>query len=137
MVTILKRHLPVIALCVALAATSCHRPIGVLDEEEMVQFLIEAYQLEGFYAVESGYHYERMNREVQADYEELFAHHGLTPKKFERSIKYYLAHPEQYEAMHQRVVDTLDARIAYLEENADTTQEATTTSSTIPLEWEN
>ncbi|MBQ9474212.1 MAG: DUF4296 domain-containing protein [Bacteroidales bacterium] len=123
-----------IALLMALAAASCHKPIGVLGEEEMVQFLIEAYQLEGFYAIESGHRYDRMSREIQADYEEIFSRHGLTPKKFERSMKYYLDRPERYEAIHQRVVDTLDARLALFGDDQEPVN--INSKNSLPIEWQ-
>ena len=86
-------------------------PRGVLDEETMVDFLVEAYQLEGFYAVESGYKYKSMKPQIVASYDSLFGKYGLTPESFDKTVEYSLKHAEQYEAIHQRVVDTLDARM--------------------------
>ena len=92
--------------------SSCHRadklPEGVLAHNEMVSFLSEAYLLEGFYAVESGFRYETMSPQIRESYNQLLAKYNLTDADFERSIEYYVAHDEEYAAIHQEVIANLD-----------------------------
>ena len=106
--------LPVIlSVAVACGLTSCREsvtslPDGVMDEEQMVDFLSEAYLLEGFYAIETGNHPSLVSDEVSAAYQELLDAHGLTEEQFEKSMTYYSEHLDQYDKIHQQVIERLD-----------------------------
>ncbi len=87
------------------------RPADVMDEAEMVSFLKDAYLLEGFFAIESGFQYDSLHNEMVAAYDSLLVSHGLTREDFERSVDYYTRHPHDYQLIHQQVVDALDSAI--------------------------
>ena len=100
-----------IALTGALLAASCgskRLPKGVMTEEQMVEFLSEAYLIEGFYAVETNFNHDTLAEQAQADYAELLKRCELTPEQVEASFAYYADHTMQYAAIHQRVVKRLD-----------------------------
>lgn len=99
-------------LLAAAVCASCHgdrRPANVMDEATMVQFLQDAYLLEGFYAIETGFQYNSMHNEMVASFDSLLASYHLTREDFERSVDYYVRHPRDYERIHQQVVDALDS----------------------------
>lgn len=101
----------VLLLALSLVAVSCHRggrPAGVMDHDEMVNFLSEAYMLEGFYAVETQYRYDSLLPEVVAAYDGILAEQGLTRKKVEKSLRYYSEHPAEYQEIHDSVLAILD-----------------------------
>lgn len=101
-------------LCLLCTFTACKNvtiPDDVMSKETMVDFLSEAYLLEGFYAVETGYHYDLMKPEIVASYDSLFARFGITQEDFNHSIDYYTQHPDLYQEIHQKVVDRLDEKI--------------------------
>lgn len=77
----------------------------------MVEFLCEAYLLEGFYAVETGYHYELMKPEIAQSYQDLFDKYHLSQEDFDRSMHYYSKHPKVYDEIHAEVVRRLDENI--------------------------
>ena len=108
----MKRLLLVAA---ALLACGCHhaeRPVNVMDADQMVAFLTEAYQLEGFYAVETQYRYDAVSAEVLRRYDSILEAQGLTRGDVERSFDYYSAHPDDYSAIQDSVVARLEAQPA-------------------------
>jgi len=95
-----------------LALVSCHHtalPSGVMDHEQMVGFLADAYRLEGFYAVETQYRYDVMPTQVARSYDSILDLHGLTRDDVEHSIDFYSRHLDEYEAIHNEVVARLEA----------------------------
>lgn len=100
-------------VCLLFTTASCgdRLPMGVMDEEQMVNFLSEAYLIEGFYAIETNHDYDKLTPEIVNSYHELLERQGISQRQFERSMKYYLRHPELYKPIHQRVVDRLDAQM--------------------------
>lgn len=106
----MKRVLLVVAA--ALLACGCHhaeRPADVMDADQMVAFLFEAYQLEGFYAVETQYRYDAVSDAVLRRYDSILEAQGLTRQDVERSFDYYSAHPDLYSAIQDSVVARLEA----------------------------
>lgn len=106
----MKHRYLVLTLVTTFSFFSCKSglPEGVMNEQQMVDFLSEAYLIEGFYAIETGYHYESLSEGIIASYQELLARHGLTQTQFEESKDYYMHHPERYEVIHRQVVERLD-----------------------------
>ncbi|MBQ0015609.1 MAG: DUF4296 domain-containing protein [Bacteroidales bacterium] len=87
------------------------RPADLLSEQQMVDFLTEAYLIEGFYGIETGYHYDELTPEIIGSYEELLDRKGISRDRFERSVKYYMSkQPEQYKHIHDMVVEQLEER---------------------------
>ena len=108
--------LPVI-LALLCGLSSCHSdavPEGVMDEERMASFLQEAYLIEGFYAVESHFHYDTLQAEMLGAYDTLLAHYDLTREDFERSVDWYTSHPKVYQAVHDTVLARIDRELADL-----------------------
>ncbi|MBR1517087.1 MAG: DUF4296 domain-containing protein [Bacteroidales bacterium] len=108
----IQKSLTIILLAIAVAMAGCNRdsvPAGIMTEEEMIDFLSEAYLIEGFYAIETGYNYDKLTDDIVNSYRELLDRKGLSQQKFEKSIEYYMRHSDRYERVHQAVVDRLDA----------------------------
>ena len=98
-----------------LGFVACHHdslPADVLPEERMVDFLTDAYLLEGFYAIETQYRYDVLPEDVLRSYDSILDHHGLTRQQVERSFDYYTAHLDRYQVIHDSVVARLEARQA-------------------------
>lgn len=109
----MKKLLPLLAL--VLICSACRHdglPEGVLDAPAMTEFLADAYLLEGFYAIETQYRYDRLTDEVIRYYDSILERHGITREQVERSLDYYTAHPDAYQAIHDSVVVRLEARQA-------------------------
>ena len=108
----MKRTFLLLALLVV-AFASCHRPEripeGVMDEPTMTDFLTEAYLLEGFYMVESRGNVSSLTDEVDSAYTALLQKYHITSAQFDSSISYYSHHLDQYNKIHQEVVQRLDA----------------------------
>ena len=103
----------VLLLCLTSVRCSQERvPSGVMDEPTMAAFLKEAYLLEGFYAVETGFQYDTLHPEMVASYDTLLASFGLTRDDFERSVEWYIRHPELYERIHDSVLARIDRELA-------------------------
>lgn len=86
-----------------------HKAADVMDHDRMVDFLADAYLLEGFYAVETQYRYDVLPGHVLISYDSILAVHGLTRAAVEHSIDYYSHHLDEYEAIHNEVVARLEA----------------------------
>ncbi|MBQ6069072.1 MAG: DUF4296 domain-containing protein [Bacteroidales bacterium] len=86
-------------------------PHDVMTETAMVDFLEQAYLLEGFYAVETGYHYDTLHPEMLASYDSLLASSGITRDDFERSIGWYGRHPDIYARVHDSVLARIDSAL--------------------------
>ena len=105
----------VLLLCLGSAGCSQEQvPNDVMDEPTMADFLGEAYLLEGFYAVETGFQYDTLHPEMAASYDTLFASFGITREDFERSVEWYSRHPLLYERVHDTVLARLDSAISAL-----------------------
>ena len=110
----LFRYITLSVLCVVGAALlpGCDDdriPSDVMDEAAMTAFFKDAYTLEGFYAVETGFRYDTLYPEMTASYDSLFARHGITAEDFERSVKWYVRHGDRYERIHKEVVHYFDS----------------------------
>ncbi len=101
----------------ALLLAACHHeglPQGVIDEARMTDFLTEAYQLEGFYAVETQYRYDSLPDAVVQRYDSLLEAQDLSREQVEQSLDYYSQHLDAYQRIHDSVVVRLEARRAAL-----------------------
>ena len=67
--------------------------------------------IEGFYAVETGFHYDTLQPEMVGSYDSLLARYGLGRVDFERSVDWYVAHPKVYKRVHDTVVARLDREL--------------------------
>lgn len=102
-------------LSLSLGSAGCSQervPSGVMDEPTMAAFLKEAYLLEGFYAVETGFQYDTLHPQMMASYDSLLASFGITRDDFERSVEWYIRHPELYERIHDSVLARIDRELA-------------------------
>ncbi|MCR4659452.1 MAG: DUF4296 domain-containing protein [Bacteroidales bacterium] len=107
-----KTFIKTVFMAAALALASCGGdkiPPDVMDEKAMADFLNEAYLIESFYAIESGFNYSNLSGEIAAAYDSLLDAHGITRADFERSIDYYSRHADRYERIHRKVVAHLDS----------------------------
>lgn len=108
------RSLLSLSLTVLLLA-ACHRdriPADIIQPDTMVNFLTEAYLIEGFYAIESNYQYKEVTPQIQASYDMLLTKYHLTDDDFNRSVEYYTRHPELYDTIHARAIRHLDRTLA-------------------------
>ena len=87
-------------------------PADIVDEARMASFLEEAYLLEGFYAVETGFHYDTLHPEMLASYDSLLSAYALTRDDFERSIDWYTRHPLVFKRVHDTVLARYDRQLA-------------------------
>lgn len=108
----MRHTLPLLALLLLLSA--CHhrqQPSDVLPQETMVDFLCDAYLLEGYYALETQYRFDRVPVDLMPSYDSILALHGLTREQVERSLDYYTAHLDIYRQMHDSVIARLEAEL--------------------------
>lgn len=112
----------VVAVVAAILVAACggeKAPADLIPADRMVDFLTDAYLLEGFYAVESEYRYDALTPDVVRAYDDILMRHGLNRKQVERSFEYYSAHPDLYQPIHDSVLVRLDARSEGTEEEND------------------
>ena len=91
---------------------ACHRNGehgDILSHEQMVDFLAEAYLIEGFYVVESSYDYKALSPESLGAYNSLLDRLGVTREQIEQSIDYYSLHPEEMSEMHDEAIARIEA----------------------------
>ena len=111
----MTRILLPLAIVFLLSASACERkPKNLIEEAQMTNLLIDAYQLEGFYAVERGLDSVITDTVILATYDSIFTKHGVTRQQFDESMAYYMRHYDKYEAIHKKVVESLDAEIQEL-----------------------
>lgn len=97
-----------------LALYSCgnkaeEKPSDVLSEEKMVAVLIDMYTLEGEILhgqLIAGDAYETGTKE----YHRLFDKHNTNKEQVEKSIDYYVHHPEIMKKLQIQVLDSLNVR---------------------------
>ena len=109
-------NLKYIALSVTLllyaVLSGCSRnavPDDVMSETAMVDFLEQAYLLEGFYAIETNFRYDTLHPEMLASYDSLLASCNITRDDFERSIHWYSRHIDIYTRVHDSVLARIDS----------------------------
>ena len=100
-------------LCIVVAGCSheAKPPADVMSEPQMVDFLEQAYLLEGYYAIETGYQYDTLHPEMLASYDSLLASYAITRDDFERSVNWYGNHPEIYVRVYDSVLARIDAAL--------------------------
>ena len=102
------------SLCIsALMLTACSSnplPEGILDKQQMTDFLREAYLLESYCAVETRYNFDSLTPEMIYAYDDLLAEQGIPREQVEASLAYYVKHPEEYTAIHEAVVASLESQ---------------------------
>lgn len=112
--------LPFATVCVLFAATSVllsscgrePRPVPpVMEEAKLVDFLEEAYLLEGYYAFVSHYRFDTLQPEMVASYDALFGKYGITQEVFDTTIRWYVEHRDIY----ARVCDSVLTRLQMAE----------------------
>lgn len=99
------------AIALLLCAACDRKPKGLIEEPEMTALLTDAYQLEGFYAVERGMDSVITDPVIVATYDSIFAKHGVTRQQFDESMAYYMRHADKYEIIHKQVVENLDKKV--------------------------
>ena len=100
--------LPLVALFLVTACRQPELPEGIMTESQMVDFLQEAYLLEGFYAIETQYRYEALTTDALRRYDSLLDAQGLTRDDVERSFDYYSSHPDLFQVIQDTVVARLE-----------------------------
>jgi len=108
----MKRLTPLL-LGTLLFLPACHHqtlPDGILTEECMVDFLTDAYMLEGYYAIESRYRYDSVPEEALLRYDSILEIHNLSREQVEQSLDYYTNHLDRYQVIHDSVVARLERR---------------------------
>ena len=109
----MKRFVFILAtVALLVSCRSGERPADVLDAPQMVDFLADAYLLEGFYAVESQYRYDAMTAEVLRAYDDILEKHGVSREQMEHSFAYYSEHPELYAPIQDSVLARIESVIA-------------------------
>ena len=99
-----------LSFCLCLAGCSEVKiPEDVMSEDTMAQFLQDAYLLEGFYAIETGFHYDTLKPQMLASYDSILASYDLSRADFEHSVLWYTHHPDIYQRVHDTVIARLDA----------------------------
>ena len=99
--------LSVAALALLGACRDDKVPSDVMDEEQMASFMQDAYLLEGYYAVSTGFMYDTMNAEMIASYDSLLAQYGITREVFDTTVSWYAHHPDIF----ARVQDSVMVRL--------------------------
>ena len=97
----------------ALMLSACHSdglPEGILNHQQMVDFLHESYLLEGYCAIETRYNFDSLTPEMIYAYDDILAAQGITREQVETSLAYYVNHPEEYSAIHEAVVASLETQ---------------------------
>ncbi len=107
----MKTRILLILCCTGLLLPACNKnrvPSDVIQPDVMVEFLAEAYLIEGFYAIESNYQYQEVSPQIQASYDSLLARYRVSADDFSRSIDYYTQHPELFDTIHARAIRQLE-----------------------------
>lgn len=104
-----KLSLPILVAATLLAA--CHndrQPDGILDHQQMVDFLTDAYIIEGYCAIETRYNFDSLTPEMLYAYDDILAEQGITREQVEASLVYYANHPDKYLSIHEDVAAALN-----------------------------
>lgn len=102
--------LAIVALLFAVACGGKRLPDGVLDHDQMVDFLTDAYLLEGYYAVETNYNFDTVSPDFARAYDDILERHGITREQVDASLEYYSRNPEPYNAISKEVEARIDKK---------------------------
>lgn len=104
------------AATLVLLLAACHQtdrqPANLLPPDRMVDFLSEAYLIEGRYAVETSYQYRLTSSPNIDRYDSLLSAQGLTAAEIDSSLAWYSLHLEEY----QSIMDSVVARLSLISE---------------------
>lgn len=93
--------------CVLVVAASCHKlPEGVLDKKQMVSLLTDIHKGESVVEMQRGiYASDSMKKAVK---QSILLKHGVTQAQLDTSFVYYGNHIEDYIAIYDDVIKTLE-----------------------------
>lgn len=100
------------ALLLVAGCKSKQLPEGVLDHDQMVAFLYDAYLLEGCYSVETNYAYDSLSPEIAAGYDAIMERQKITREQVEASMDYYAQNLLLYNAINKEVLALLEKETA-------------------------
>lgn len=112
---IVRNNLLSVIYAVALVAVACltsckSEPVPeppVMDEATFVDYLADAYLLEGYYSLQTHYRFDSLQPQMIASYDTLMARYGITRDVFDTTIRWYTHHPDIF----MRVQDSVMARL--------------------------
>lgn len=97
---------------ILLLSVGCSRPLdNVLSDDQMVDILYDLYISEGYYAIVGDYQYETMTDEIVKNHDSLLRSHNTNADQLRASMDFYMAHPDRYKAIYQRVSDSIQAQL--------------------------
>lgn len=96
------------ALLLTVGCKDKRLPEDVLDHDQMVSFLYEAYLVEGYFAVETNYVFDTISPELARAYDDIFTRQNITREQVETSIAYYSSDLSAYNAINRDVMAKLE-----------------------------
>ena len=107
-----RRNIISIAVAAALLLGACHHkktlPEGIMDTSQLIEFLTEAYLLEGYFAIESNHTYDTVTPEVLRAYDDMLRKYGISRAVVDSSLAYYAEQPDMYAKINDAVLRRLD-----------------------------
>lgn len=108
-VVAMNKLFPLFSLLLLLVACHHREQVDVLPPDRMVDFLCDAYVLEGYYASETQFRYDVVSSDMLHRYDSILDCYGLTANQVQQSLDYYSQHLELFQAIHDSVVVRLEA----------------------------
>ena len=100
--------LPLAAILILGACSHKSLPEGVMDADQMVEFLVEAYRLEAYNTVMYRGNTSFLAPERRAAYDDILRRQGIDRETVEKSLEYYSNHPREY----KDILDTVSSRMS-------------------------
>lgn len=108
-----------LALLAASASLSaCHSdelPKGIMSEDQLVDFLTDAYLTESYYAIKTSYRTETERVAASNAFDHLLQQYGISEEEFRASMDYYMFHYSQNQRIHKRVKDRIEEKVQSLD----------------------
>lgn len=110
----MKKHINIrIILSICLLATffACNHetmPEGIIDTATMTAFLSEAHLIEGYSEARRGENADTTREMVERLYGSLFQKYNITADDYDKSLDYYMHHPQMMEEIYSRVLANIN-----------------------------
>lgn len=98
--------LPLLPLFLASCLGPPEPPEEVIPQEEMVRLLTDIHKAEGYVAVKRGTH-DSLMVPIEDLYGRIYEKHNITSEEFDRSLNWYVKHPEVLHPMYREVIEEL------------------------------
>lgn len=102
----MKKYLPLLFLIFFLSCSESSVPVGVISIDKMSELLKEIHYAEA--SIPTGISADSTKKVIVANYNFIFKRFKVDKKEFQKSMNYYIKHPDKLDKVYQNIIDLVN-----------------------------